>query len=67
MKIVKFKNGKYGIRRHSVFFVYEFCDLRADGTYWWETNSLNKLKYSEGNLDDVIKLCEQLKDNGKPI
>lgn len=43
-KIVKFNNGKYGIRRRTlldrIFFNEgEFCDLVSYGHYWWTKQS----------------------------
>lgn len=36
IKLVKFSNGKFGVRRGWIF--YEYFDLK-DTQYWWEKSS----------------------------
>lgn len=38
MKIVKFKNGKFGVRRGFMPGFYSFLDMK-DGEFWWSIQS----------------------------
>lgn len=67
LEIVKFKNGKYAIRKKCLPFGYLFLDLEKD--YWWPelyaqyyaaTNDLDKIKhikesYPRTDLGEVVE------------
>ena len=41
IKLVKFSNGKFGVRRGNWFFGYEYKDLSGDGgSYWFDKRSI---------------------------
>lgn len=66
MKIVMFKNGKYGIRKWSLFyFGYVFLDLK-DHSCWWSNNSRWMLD-CQGDLETVERIYELLTDKGLTI
>lgn len=62
MKIVKFKNGTYGLRKGIFFF--SFRDL--EGRYWWHRNSVYLSTY-QGTLEEVKRLIDNEIDMGTPI
>ncbi len=63
MKIVRFKDGTYGIRKW--FGVYWYKDLRSSGT-WWVKNS-PWFGYCKGNRSTVLRNLETIIDSGKII
>jgi hypothetical protein len=72
MKIVKFKDGTYGLKKFGPFG-FEFADLR-DANIWWNSDSYYRLDYSYGTLKEVesiykehIKKIKKLKDKGIKI
>lgn len=67
MKIVKFKNGKYGIRRWSLWSMgYEFNDLVSGGYLWSKvTDSMNSCQ--ESDLQIVRKIFQNITDKGTPV
>jgi hypothetical protein len=67
MKIVKFKDGKYGIRQWNWFFFrYEFKDLDPDCPRWFGFYSI-RFKYCKGTLPAVKKALANLDDVGEPF
>jgi len=66
MKIVQFKNGKYGIRKW--FFGWKFADLKLKGRYWWPVWS-DYYSDCQGTKENVIEIYGQLpyKDFGKVV
>ena len=66
MRIVKFKDGLFGIRRRMMGF--EFLDLR-DEIYWWSKYEFVE-EYCKGTLDQCKEVHDKQKqkpDYGKPI
>lgn len=64
MKIVKFKNGTYGIRKWTLFG-YKF--LSRSGGYWWHLRS-NLLAYCQfERLNDARKIYEAKNDYGEVV
>ena len=64
MKIVKFKDGSYGIRKITLFG-FLFLDLANSRNHWWA-----KYKYPndiKGTLDIVTKAFENINDYGTPV
>ena len=49
MKIVKFKDGKFGVRKGILFF--KFLDLTD--TYFWLTSYSNVEQYCKGTLEQA--------------
>lgn len=72
MKIVKFKDGKYGVRQWSLFdFGYLFLDLNSP-KFWWGPDKHFFRNDCRGTLDEVreaIRRHENMKsaDLGEPI
>lgn len=72
MKIVKFKNGTYDLRRISPFG-FEFADLR-EANFWFSSTSYYCLDHCRGTFEEVefiynehIKKTKILKDKGRAI
>lgn len=61
MKIVKFNNGTYGIRRW--FFGYQFKDLET--AFWWRVGS-KWIMHCQGEKEKVIEIFNQKTDYGVP-
>lgn len=62
MKLVKFKNGKYGIRR-TTLFGYQFLSNNAN---WWGKGKANdfELEHTEEKARELLYL---LTDKGEPV
>ena len=59
MKLVKFKDGKYGLRKWGLFLGFQFLDLEDIG-YWWSS-----LKHVKNHCKGTIKQClEAIEENG---
>jgi hypothetical protein len=55
LKLVKFKDGKYGIRRFDFFyFKYEFLDLQPKYEFWYYKNDLFYIRASEKTAREVM-------------
>lgn len=65
MKIVKFKDGKFGIRRFNLFFGYEYLDLNHDDAQYWWTRGDIFFNDCKKDLPTCQKKYNQLKDKGK--
>jgi hypothetical protein len=67
MKIVKFKDGKYGIRRGWHWWIgYEYKDLTSG--YWWHAGGSEVQKSCKSpDLDLVQKILTEMTDMGTPI
>ena len=78
MKIVKFEDGTYGIRKGPPSN-YQFADLR-DNEYWWWYNIQYRLNLNRCNgtleqaektykryIDTEKEIAEKLKDKGGAI
>ena len=63
MKLVKFNNGNYGIRRLTLFG-YKFKDLK--GIYWWDIKS-QFFPNCKGTEKDVKELFDMITDYGKNV
>ena len=66
MKIVKFKNGKYALRRFSLFG-WEYMDLRDNEDYWWYRSSAPYLNCLSNNLTEITAIYNRLTDKGEPL
>jgi hypothetical protein len=69
MKIVKFKDGTYAIRRLNIFpfmWGYHYKDLRSKGSYWWK---IDEEYFSEckGTLQECKNKINVHLDKGEPI
>ena len=60
MKIVKFKDGSYGIRR-GWLFGYEYKDLR--GSFWWRISETYFID-CKGTKEQVMKFYRNKNDKG---
>ena len=67
MKIVKFEDGTYGIRRGKSFN-YQYADLRPNEFYWW-FDSKHRLELNRCNdtLEQVRKAYKRYIDIEKTI
>ena len=66
MKIVKFQDGTYGIRRHNWWSwgQWEFKSLDNDS---WYDNRYHINKYCKGSLEDVKSYLCEITDIGEVI
>jgi hypothetical protein len=67
-RIVKFKDGRFGIRKWSFgYFGYIFKDLVND-QFWWPQNYKYFYKYEDDikseDIGKVTKIYESMYDNG---
>lgn len=66
VRIVQFKNGKYGIRKWSLLFCkYMFLDLQHY-RHWWPIGS-RWIVDCQGDLEIVQGIYEMLTDKGSII
>lgn len=65
MKIVKFKNGRYGIRR-GFFGFYQFKDLRNQ-PYWWRKSNRYIYECQTHDFERVKEIFYILTDIGVPV
>lgn len=66
LKIVKFKNGKYGVRRLTVYG-YEFLDLKNDDILWLDQCSRWYKSLCQTTLEKAKEGFDRFTDNGKPV
>jgi hypothetical protein len=69
MKIVKFDDGTYGIRRRawwSLFQIYEYRDLKYNDAIWW-TRRDKWILDCKGPPQKVKSIFDRLKDKGTPV
>ncbi len=71
MRMVKFDNGKYGLRRWTIFG-YEFYDLNEPESHIWWNKGRHILAYCQGTQEQVEDAVRFLKiplytDVGKPV
>lgn len=62
MKIVKFDNGKYAVRRQ-ILCVYEYKSIVS--TIWWSHEDVES--YCQGTLEKITVLFKSLTDYGKEV
>jgi hypothetical protein len=62
MKIVKFKNGTYGIRKGWLFYRYRDLELN----YWWPLSS-KYFKDCQASLEIVQNAFDGMQDKGTPL
>jgi hypothetical protein len=70
MKIVQFKDGKYGIRKLT-FIGYQFLTRTPKEDYWW-TNKQYICTSASMNKEEVVARWEEIHnkkpfDNGIPV
>ena len=65
MKIVKFKDGRYGVRKSCIFIDF-YLDLVSYDTNWWTTRS-KWMKDCKGTLEECRKALDNITDKGIPI
>lgn len=68
MKIVKFNNGKYAVRKGGWISGYQYLDLRSTEHFWWSKDC----QYFPHCLADSLEEVEERKpwtvmDNGSPV
>lgn len=66
MKIVKFKDGKYAVRKGWIW--YKYASLRQGGKWYRISESIEECK---GSYDDILYIYNYMinhsKDKGTPI
>lgn len=65
MKIVKFKDGTYGIRRWSIIG-YQYKDIKSDISYWWTLNT-KFIGHCKGTYPEILEIFERMTDKGKIV
>ena len=72
MKIVKFKDGTYGIRKWHLFEGYSFLRKDVDSDDWWSSDGaidayckMGSLEYAKTKLETYLRPRDR--DYGKPI
>jgi hypothetical protein len=63
VKIVKFKNGKFGVRKGLIKFNYKFSDFNEPGR-WWYLETMVPRDNIQSGLDEAKKLYEAYTDYG---
>ena len=67
MEVVKFRDGKYGIRRRSYLGKgYEFRGVFASDDVWWNSNE-NIKRLCKGTLTQVTSLYNSMDCVGEPV
>jgi hypothetical protein len=66
MKIVKFKNGQFGLRKFSVFG-YVYKDLKPNSTYWWSLSDGFIDSCKTNSYNQVVDLYNKFHDKGTVI
>lgn len=64
MKIVKFKDGQYGLRKWTIFG-YEYFDLKSPW-YWWGRSCSFFIKDCRSDLESVQRASAMF-DKGQPV
>ena len=67
MKIVKFSDGEYGVRRRAwwtLWIGFEFLDLTC-GAFWWGIGSVY-FRDCRGSYEHAAKMLS-LRDKGVPV
>jgi hypothetical protein len=61
MKIVKFENGKYGIRKGWFPYSYQYLDLvtTKNNEFWWGTESVFFETDCQGTKERVMAVCKR--------
>ncbi len=65
MKIVKFKDGRYGVRKFELFMGWQYLSLTED--FWWPIRYAHK--YCAGTLKEAQQAMNRDRnfDFGKPV
>lgn len=66
LEIVKFANGKYGIRKTSLFGMHTYLDLR-ETRYWWPLGSQFMESCQAEELEKVQETYARFVDKGMPV
>ena len=64
MKIVKFKNGKYGVRR---FFVCRYEYLSSGGAWWGKSSAFDSCIEIEHSKEKAEEIYNAITDKGEPV
>lgn len=67
MKIVKFNDGKYGIRRWTLFGLFEFKDVQNTGYNWWHSKGASMFRNCRGEKEEVERIYDLLTDYGEAV
>lgn len=65
-EIVKFANGKYGIRKTSLFGMHTYLDFR-ETRYWWPLGSQFMASCQKKDLEEVQEIYALYVDKGVPL
>lgn len=69
MKIVKFKDGTFGVRK-GFFWHYQYLDVSSE-SYWWNStkyiNTYAKVPSLEEAETMLVNQKPQVKDRGTPV
>lgn len=66
MKIVKFKDGKYAVRK-GILFGYSYHDISNNISYGWWDKPIHVDAYCKGTYEEALKLFNKLTDRGIPV
>lgn len=71
MKIVKFKDGKYGIRKFrfsELGWVYKDLGLvNSENNHWWSKNGNHFLTECRGDFEKVWSIWNEVSDSGTAL
>lgn len=73
IKIVRFNNGTFAVRKYCLLhFSYGYLDADVRDNYWWSlayihNSTLNTLEEAEERLEVYMKFKRALKDKGTPV
>jgi hypothetical protein len=58
-EVVKFHNGKYGVRRTSFFGrVHRYMDFKSDIIFWWRITSMWVKDCMVDDMDIAVTACQ---------
>lgn len=66
MKLVKFGDGTFGVRRWRLFEGYTFKDMTSHNIYWWPLNSQFIIN-SHGTEEQARAALKRYTDRGKVV
>ena len=67
MKLVKFNDGSYGIRKRYWIFWYKFYDFTSRNSYWWSLSKYpDDIKTTKNEAESKLLKLKDFGTEGKP-
>lgn len=64
-KLVKFKNGKYGVKRKWLFIFTEYMSLYVFDSWWFKSETYAVTEFCMGTYKEAKKSLDKLKQGVK--